>query len=275
MAASSLKKRPAERLDEARPALAAVEGQIAKLRADRARALVDGSSDEAVAKIDAAIAAQERTAGIHRDRIAALEAEAQEALRQQQLVEQAALRDRVSALLDKRMEAGRQLAASIEQAVKSWRDLAATSLAIYESWPWPQDSGGSALGHTDLARMVITETWRTGGTPPTTGAPVAPKGTPPSYPGARAPGLLSVHSPETLPSLVAELEAANRSAKEILTGKRRDVAPPAAATTPGSRMATLLAEMDKLSTDSSPEGEARYRAVVAEITTLNQSNLNG
>jgi hypothetical protein len=259
----------AERLKLALSDLAATEGRTRRLIQERREALAADDVRKA-AHLEAQIDEQKRLGRAFQDKLRLIEAEIAEAERQQREKELQEKREHVSAILDKRLEAARRLAASIEQSVKCWREMAEYSLQAYEAYPWQQDHGAALFGHRDLGILVITEMWRVGGVAPWTGSPVAPRDRPLSYPGAKSPNLMSVNQPETLPSLVGTLETANNSARAMLSGGERGSL--AAGTgSPATRLGALLEDLDRLSRDNSPEGEKRYAEVVGEIEALNRA----
>jgi hypothetical protein len=145
---------PFAALTKAREHLAAADARAAALRAEREQALLQFEGVDEVAKLDAAIAAQERSAAIHRDRIAALEGEAKHQASEQIEAARAAALERISKKLDARNE----FALKIEQATRHLADLYAAmgvvDCSLRADWAlpmagyWAPDAGiaGEVLG---------------------------------------------------------------------------------------------------------------------------------
>jgi hypothetical protein len=164
------------------------------------------STSGEIDRLEAALAAMERRAGEERSA--------------QQRAEQAALRERVAAKLDQRIEAARKFEAGIKAAVGALADLSTLSNDAYAAWPALSPPDGAALGNAEIVILVSHELYRLGVHPLVTGGGSAGRHRPPNLPGPKCPDFSFTDQPDRIPTLVAAIEQANAHAKGLLEGRR-------------------------------------------------------
>lgn len=153
--------------------------------------------------------------------VGSLNAKAEEATRKELLAEQAAHRDRVGKILDRRFEVAKDLEAAITNTVKMFRELLTVSHEAYTTFqlvaPTPD---GAALGDVELSRMVGHELFRQGHVAPTTGGSSDGRQFP-SLPGPITPGFDVYSNPAATRPLSDAIAEANGLARSVMEGKRR------------------------------------------------------
>jgi hypothetical protein len=150
--------------------------------------------------------------------LAGIEKKAAAELKESQLREQAALRQRVAVILDKRVSVAQAFEKALGEAVREFRALVELSDKAYCAWPAPQHPGGVALGNDELCALVAAELYRLGAVPVVTGRPLT--GKPPSLPPPRCPDIMLAGVPERIMPLVQALEQANQAGRDYLEGRR-------------------------------------------------------
>jgi hypothetical protein len=148
-------KNPAAALAKAREHLAAAEAKAVALRGEREHALLEFEGVDEVAKIDAAIAAQERSAAIHRDRIAVLQGEARQQATEQRETARAAAIATIDGRLKERTAKAIELEAAIARVAELYAAVVAADGESRTAWQplpmptyWATDDGiaGDLLG---------------------------------------------------------------------------------------------------------------------------------
>jgi hypothetical protein len=187
--------------------------------------------------------------------------------------DQAAHIARVVALLEKRDQAGAELAEHLAAADKAFRRVLELGNAVAAGWPFSgSDQQVAVLAANRVVQAVQLELWRIGGRPFTGGGPGKPD---PSFPGGRCDDHRLRGQVDRLPTLAQALAVATNYAVEIMKGQRPSTPALAIGTQVSERILTdaevklgaLLKEQAALANDVTPEGERKYAAVVAEIAT--------
>lgn len=152
--------------------------------------------------------------------LVAMERRADEDLRADQIREQAALRQRVADVLDKRGAAAEAFSKAIGEAVRALHELASLSDRALMAWPGVQPAGGVALTNAELLQLAASEMYRLGHTVVLTGRPPSGKRPPPSLPPPKCPTLQQLDMPESITPLADAIAAANACGRDYLEGRR-------------------------------------------------------
>lgn len=152
--------------------------------------------------------------------LAGLEKKAAEQLKAEQIREQAGLRQRVAAILDKRAGAAKEFKSALAGMVGAFRMLVELSDQAYCAWPGAQPQGGAALSNAELLELVALELHRQGYRPIPTGGPPATRRPMPNLPGPRCADLMMRDMPEKIVPLSAAIEQANACGRDYLEGRR-------------------------------------------------------
>jgi hypothetical protein len=180
----------------------------------------------------------------------------------------------------------------LAQAEKKFRRIIELRTDARAAWPIADSHANAAAGTAEgaalsggaVAKLLQYEFYRVGARPFLGGRPgeIAEQ----NFPGAVCPRNEWRGMPEKITPFADALRAASKFAVDMMRGKLDPLAalPPAAngqtihtdeAASPGpvrseqqERLATLLKEQARLAEDSSPQGEAAYQQVVAEIAAL-------
>jgi hypothetical protein len=281
-------------LAAARRALADTEARTAEHRRLRHHALVEGRDDQALDAIDADIAALERLAQRHRDRIALLEEEERRAEAERQEQARQAEIARIEAVLGEADQAAAELQALLAEAEVKYRRI----IELREQCR-PAFAGGdahavaaagafegAALSGFAVRALVAHELHRIGARPYLGGVPGVVRQA--DFPGGAPASLGVVLQPEKIAPLADRFREASKFAVNLLRGvgaiRPAVSAPPrqdgstkvrekstettAQPVPGGTRMAELLQQQAMLASDLTPEGDRRYAEVVAEIAVL-------
>jgi hypothetical protein len=180
----------------------------------------------------------------------------------------------------------------LAQAEKKFRRIIELRTDARAAWPIADSHANAAAGTAEgaalsggaVAKLLQYEFYRVGARPFLGGRPgeIAEQ----NFPGAVCPRNEWRGMPEKITPFADALRAASKFAVDMMRGKLDPLAalPPAAngqtihtdeAASPGpvrseqqERLAALLKEQARLAEDSSPQGEAAYQQVVAEIAAL-------
>jgi hypothetical protein len=155
------KKLDAEaRLHAARAAHVAVTGQIRKVGAARADALLQDNDKEA-ARLDGELEQLRRLERGHRDKIGLLEAEAKKAEAARHAKEKQGLRERVEARFLEREAIGAELADMIPKINSLFVRMIELGRIIDAAWPWPSaDRQALMLFREHIVEAVANELFR-------------------------------------------------------------------------------------------------------------------
>jgi hypothetical protein len=296
------KKSPANRLEQTRRDQAEANNKIGELEAARNLALLDDKDAEA-ARLDAELETLRRLARGYCDKIALLEAEAERQEAERRVREHASLIGRIEKKLAERDAAGAELQTAITKCDELFRRMVGLSRAIDTAWPWPASDRPPLLLPPGAIRAAIEhELFRVGARPMLLGGQDQ-DGAGLNFPGGKCPKLEWTGVPDHIPALTAVLREASQHASRLMrSGKNtagHDFAAPAAAVakltngaaahpvilpasppastepppadnrTPAqARLAALLQKQAELANDDTPGGEEAYRAVVAEIASI-------
>jgi hypothetical protein len=148
--------------------------------------------------------------------LAGMEKKAAQKFEAEQLAEQAALRARVSKILDQRVPSAKAFEVAIADAVRAFREIVDLSDRAAMAWPGRQPEGGAALSNLEICTLVSSELFRQGHVAIVTGRPPTGRREPPPLPAPRAPSLEFIDMPDRVPSIVAQIEQANAFAKMTL-----------------------------------------------------------
>jgi hypothetical protein len=285
------KKKAETRLADARAALADTSRQIGELKAQRNAALL-ADDDPTAAKLYAELETLRGLARGHADKVALLEAEAAREEADAVIKRRADLTVRFEKKLAQADAEAVELKDLIAQAEKKFRKIITLRTDARAAWPIADSHANAAAGTAEgaalsggaVAKLLQYEFYRVGARPFLGGRPgeIAEQ----NFPGAVCPRNEWRGMPEKITPFADALRAASKFAVDMMRGKLDPLAalPPAAngqtihtdeAASPGpvrseqqERLATLLKEQARLAEDSSPQGEAAYQQVVAEIAAL-------
>ena len=285
------KKKAATRLEAARAAQAEAVRRVAEVGAARSKAILD-EDDAAARKLDAELEELQREARIATERVRLLEEEAQREEADAVVKRRADLTVRFEKKLAEADREADELQELIAQAEKKFRKIITLRSDARAAWPIADSHANAAAGTAEgaalsggaVAKLLQFEFYRVGARPFLGGRPgeIAEQ----NFPGAVCPRNEWRGMPEKITPFADALRAASKFAVDMMRGKLDPLAalPPAAngqtihtdeAASPGpvrseqqERLATLLKEQARLAEDSSPQGEAAYQQVVAEIAAL-------
>jgi hypothetical protein len=190
-----------------------------------------------------------------------------------------------------------ELQACVEQEDKLYRRLIQlredARVAWWGSTPHENALGvspdGAALSGIAIKALLMHEIYRVGARPFVGGTPGEIKA--PDLPGGLCPDHRLLGQPHLIEPFGARMRKASQAAIDVMRGKIPeangsgalpsvpDTPPPAASgnggeapdplpTTDQAKLAALLKRQAQLAEDMTPEGEAKYQAVVAEIAAL-------
>jgi predicted nucleic-acid-binding protein len=279
MAKSSIK----DRLDAARIEHESTLHQIAEAEAARNSALL-ADDDKLAARVAAQIDGLRQAARGRADKITLLESALADEENARRVREKSALINRVEAKLAERDAIAAELQDTITRADKLYRDLVSKSREVDAGWPFPgHDRAVVLLPAESIVTAVRNEIFRHSRPPPT-----GQQGTftVPNFPGGQSPTLQLLGTPEKTQPLVDKFREGTAVASRIMREGKSTSGKPAAGPSfadgvpdfmraeppPRSaaqeRLGQLLADQARLANDISPDGEAKYQRVVAEIATL-------
>jgi hypothetical protein len=287
----AFRKKAETRLADARAALADASRRIGVLEAQRNAALL-ADDDPTAAKLYAELETLRGLARGHADKVALLEAEAAREEADAVIKRRADLTVRFEKKLAQADAEAVELKDLIAQAEKKFRKIITLRTDARAAWPIADSHANAAAGTAEgaalsggaVAKLLQYEFYRVGARPFLGGRPgeIAEQ----NFPGAVCPRNEWRGMPEKITPFADALRAASKFAVDMMRGKLDPLAalPPAAngqtihtdeAASPGpvrseqqERLATLLKEQARLAEDSSPQGEAAYQQVVAEIAAL-------
>ena len=274
-----------DRLAAAKAELEATNKQTAETAARRKARLLAGDTAAAIAKLDGELELLRQAAGTENDRIRLLEVEAakegREALAKKRaglidkfaktLAESDALADLMQSDLAKVEQTFRRIIKLREQALAMWPSGDSHSAAVART---PE---GAAMSAGAIATLVKYELFRIGARPYAGGEMGARVEV--EFPGGASPRLDWLMLPERVVPLATALKAASEFAvatmRDRLDPLKALPLPPmahVAGTSNEQKLSRLLQEQSRLAADISPEGEAKYHAIVAEIAALGAVN---
>jgi hypothetical protein len=267
------------KLEAARSTLADINAKAAEATAKRKARLIAGDPAAAIGKLDTEIAELQHAAQTEADRIRLLESEAAREEAEAAAKRRAALTDRFAGKLAEADTLAEQLQTDIAKVEKTFRAIIALREEARAAWP-AGDSHTAAIAGTPegcamsgpaVATLLKYELYRIGARPYAGGQQGAR--TEVGFPGSTSPRLDWLMTPEKITPFATALRNASRVAVEMMRGRLDPLkAIAAVAPAPGSaaeqKLGRLLSEQARLSTDISEEGEARYRAVVAQIAEV-------
>jgi len=261
------KKNAAGALERARAALAETSKQIHKLETTRNELLL-ADQDAKAAALDQQIEEQRRLERGHRDKVALLEKEAEREAAERRAKDKQELIARIEKKLSERDAAGARAVAAIKELDAAYRTMFKLGREIRAAWPWQaHDLPAAVLSDNAITRIIEHELYRIGARPPLLGGMdiVNPGKDGASLPGGRCPKLELVNLPEKIEPLSQVLTEATTFACALLRGKSNTSPSQTGAGT--SKLARLLKRQSELAELSTPEAEAEYASVVAEIVT--------
>ncbi len=284
------KKKAETRLADARAAEAKAVKRVAEVGAARSKAILD-EDDAAARKLDGELDEAQRDARIAGERIRLLEAEAQ---REEADAVLKRRKDHVARFIKKLSDADQvadELQACVEQEDKLDRRLIQlredARVAWWGSTPHENALGvspdGAALSGIAIKALLMHELYRVGARPFVGGTAGELKA--PDLPGGQCPDHRLLGQPHLIEPFGARMRKASQAAIDVMRGKIPeagtlpsvpDTPPPSgngetpdpARTTDPATLAALLKRQAQLAEDMTPEGEAKYQAVVAEIAAL-------
>ena len=285
-------KKAETRLADARAALSDTSRQIGVIEAQRAKAILD-EDDVAARKLDAQLEELRRDARIGADRIKLLEEQARQEESDAVLQRRKAHVARFTKKLSDADQVADELQATIEQADKLFRKLISLREDARVAW-WGSNShenalavspDGAALSGLAVKALLMHEIYRVGARPFVGGTPGELKQV--DLPGGQVPDHRLLGQPHLIEPFGARMRKASQAAIDVMKGKIPEHSatlpsvpdtppmPSGNGETPGpvrsdqqQRLAALLKEQARLSEDFTPEGEAAYKQVVAEIAAL-------
>jgi len=214
---------PEELATGIRDQIATAQARVAELLLQQtAAAEASVTNPAAVADYDratAAVAAANAEVARLETALAAVELKAAEAARQRLLAEQAGLRERVSKILDQRLDVAKRFTGNLELLVRDFRDLVNLSDKAYVAFPrmYGEPPDAVALGNVLLVQLVAAEMFRQGHVAPITGQPTT--GRPiPSLPGPKA-DYSFIELPERITPLADAIAEANKFAVATMEGR--------------------------------------------------------
>jgi hypothetical protein len=291
------KKAAATRLEAAHAALRETNKKIATLDAAKVDALLADRDDQA-AQCEAKAAELRRLASVQNEKIRLLQAEAEKQAAEYRAKERLAEIQRNEGTLAERDKVGAELQAVITQADNLFRRLIELGRSVDAAWSWqPHDRAPCLLPASAILEAVTHEIYRQGARPRLLGGADDAGKVYVDFPGGVCPRNEWRGVPDRITSLVDTLKVASAAASKIMrTGvstASRDFAlaeqPPISANgngasppvpsinvipspdstpPPPAALADLLKRQNELAADTSPEGEAEYQKVVAEIARL-------
>jgi hypothetical protein len=274
----------ATKLEAAKAALADIEAKITGVKAKRAEQLLAGYAPMQIAKLDAELSGLQHAANTERDRAELLQEQAEKEEVERVAREKAALIKRVEAKLAERDAIAAELQAVITKADALYRDLISKSKEADAGWPFPaHDRAVVLLPAESIVTAVRNEIFRHSRPPPTgqQGAVTLP-----NFPGGQSPTLQLLGTPERTQPLVDRFREGTAVAVRVMREGKSTSGKPAAGpnfadgvpdfmraeppprSAAQERLGQLLADQARLANDISPDGEAKYQRVVAEIATL-------
>jgi hypothetical protein len=287
----AFRKKAETRLADARAALADASRRIGVLEAQRNAALL-ADDDPTAAKLYAELETLRGLARGHADKVALLEAEAKREEADAVIKRRADLVVRFEKKLAQADAEAAELQELIAQAEKKFRKIITLRTDARVAWPIADSNANAAAGTAEgaalsggaVAKLLQYEFYRVGARPFLGGRPgeIAEQ----NFPGAVCPRNEWRGMPDKIMPFADALRQASKFAVDMMRGKLDPLAalPPAAngqtihtdeAPSPGpvrseqqERLAALLKEQARLAEDSSPQGEAAYQQVVAEIAAL-------
>jgi hypothetical protein len=145
------------------------------------------------------------------------EARSKQQAKAQQLAAQAAVRARVSKLLDERLSSVTKIETAIVDLVKGWRELIQLSDKAFVAYPNGPPPSGTALTNAELIPLVAAELYRLGATVPITGRPVTER-LAPTLPGPKCPDYMLLAQPEKIVPLSTAIEQSNALTRNLMNG---------------------------------------------------------
>jgi hypothetical protein len=254
---------------EAQSALQAIDAEIAEL--DKGRLELE---PQAVVAKEIALAAARRD---QVRRIELLDERRAEELRQRQAKAQKDLIGRVERKLGERQVAALEIAEGIKMADAGLRRLIDIARDSQAAWPWQaSDLAPTLLAPSAIISAIEREIYRQGARP-VLGGGMDKFGAGIHFPGGKPTRIELAGMPQAIKPLADLMQEASDLASAIMRGKTGNavVAPVAVIdeadrqrTPAQAEMAKLLQRQNELSADLSPEGEAAYQVVCAEIVRV-------
>jgi hypothetical protein len=272
-------------LEAARKALAVLEEEGAGLSDARDKSLLDGVGAVEISKIDRQLEVNRHAAHTEGDRIRLLESEIAREQEEKRAQAMATAKAQVEAKLDARDEAVKELAASIQVFDDCYRKAIRLCKEAGTAWPWqPHDREAALLTPSSVVAATKHQLFKVGTQPRLLGGMDSPdRG--PDLPGGQSPRLELINNPGAVKPMIEVFAAATRCAREILhTGKStsgeivqtnivqgvpmfaRKEKPPLSASQ--EELSRLLARMNLLAQQTSPEAEAEYFRTVKRVGEL-------
>ena len=283
------RKNVANRLADARAALADATRQIGVIEAQRAKAILD-ENDAAARKLDAQLEELRRDARIGADRIKLLEEQARAEEADAVLQRRKAHVARFTKKLADADQVADELQACMEQADKLFRKLISLREDARVAW-WGSNSenalavspDGAALSGLAVKALLMHELYRVGARPFVGGTPGELKQV--DLPGGQCPDHRLLGQPHLIEPFGARMRKASQAAIDVMKGKIPgaesatpidvpDTQPPPPASPAASgngdqpTLAALLKQQEILSADFSEGGERKYAEVVKRIAEL-------
>jgi len=264
-------KTAAKRLETTQAALEVANGQIAELESKRSVALLKDDYRSAE-KLLAEIEQQRRFIRGYTDQLALLRAEAEREENDRRVKEQLGRIERIEARLAERDKLGAELAAAVKITDEAFRKLITLGRDIAAAWPLgPHDPAACILSPGAITRALQHEIFRVGSRPHLLGGQDQPDALV-HLPGGMSPTLEFINQPNKVTPLVETLAQASRYLSQSMrSGKVTAFATNGAQveqrqlTAAETKLTDLHKQQAELANDFTPEGEEKYRAIVAAV----------
>jgi hypothetical protein len=209
---------PAEILDLIAARKAELPALLKRQNEEAERSITSNDESEYRAAVDAVAAAHRDIERLQSAMVGA-NARSREQAEAQQRAAQAAVRERISKLLEQRLPVAEKIEKAITTLVQAWRELIEISDRALAAYPGGPPPSGLALSNSELIILVAGEMARLGNVPPITGRPVIGRQIP-SLPAPRSPDFMLQGMPERITPLRVAIERANETARNHMEGKR-------------------------------------------------------
>jgi hypothetical protein len=264
-------KPSAKQTMRAQAALTDTQTKLANLRTRREAALLEGDDPAPVIALDQEIAKLERIAQVQKDRIGALEKEAEREAGLARAKRRSELIARVKAKIAEADQIGAEAQAVADRLVELFKRECQMRIGLAAMWPWtPNDSGAIGLNGVSVRERYMWYFYKIGAVMNFGGGSSFDTMTP-SFPGGISPRLEDRLQPEKIPSMVDVMAEKSAYAAKVLDAGVVASEPIVAvreATPTDKRRAKLLARINEASKDVSEQGERRYEALHAELAAL-------
>ena len=276
-------KKAAALVAETERELADTQRRIEELRDKREAALLADDTN-ALDAIELTVSRLQRTAGRQQERLRLLQAQVQADEADAVNKRRAALRERFAKKLAEADQAAVELQETVARAVVLYRKIIDIRETARAAWPISDSHlnaavgalEGAALSGSAVKALLSYEFYRQSADPYQFGVPGERRQ--PSLPGAVSPRIDQQLNPSAIKPFADALKQASAFAIDAMRTKLdplRAFGEPVASvdgerTDKEQQLAALLKKQAELANDITPEGEAKYMAVVAELAKLSE-----